>query len=109
MPLDDARSWAEREREVLGALEREFRGHRFRLAAPPVRGGQAAAAWWSRLFVSSSLLIADGLVLAAAVQAGAAALYLVAVLLLPLAFIPYLRPGRRSRRTSPRGPGDHRR
>lgn len=104
MEFDDARSWTEREREVLGALEREFRGHRFRL--PPPVHEQAAVPWWSRLFVSFSLLSADGLVLAAAVQAGAPALYLVAALLFPLAFLPYLRPGRAHRSTSPRGPAD---
>jgi hypothetical protein len=98
MPVDDARSWAERERDVLEALERDFQGRRPRLPTPPVHDRQAALAWWSRLWVSSSLLISDGLVLAAAVQAGTAALYLVAVLMFPLVFIPYLRPGRGHRR-----------
>lgn len=104
MSLDDARSWAEREREVLEALERDLRGRRTRLPAPPVHDRQAALAWWVRLWVSSGLLIAGGLVLAAAVQAGMPALYLIAVLLFPLAFVPYLRPRHRNRGSASTGP-----
>lgn len=104
MPLDDARSWAEREREVLEALERDLRGRRTRLPTPPVHDRQAALAWWARLWVSGSLLIADGLVLAAAVQAGMPALYVMAVLLFLVAFVPCLRPGDRNRGSSSAGP-----
>lgn len=109
MPLDDAHSWAERERDVLEALERDLRSRRLRLPTPPAHDRQAALAWWSRLWVSASLLVCDGLVVAAAVQAGTAALYLIGVLMFPLGLIPYLRPRGGRRRAVWAGPVHDRR
>lgn len=88
MSIDDASAWAEREREVLDALERELHDQ-------PLLGREGAWRYptiprWSALLMSLSLLFADGVMLAMAVQVGAVALWVAAVAFFPVVFLPQL-------------------
>ena len=88
MSIDDASAWAEREREVLDALEHDL--HDQPLLGSAGVGRYPTIPRWSALLMSLSLLFADGVMLAMAVQVGAVALWIAAVALFPIAFLPQL-------------------
>lgn len=88
MSIDDASAWAERDREVLDALEREL--HDQPLLGSAGGGPYPTIPRWSALLMSLSLLFADGVMLAMAVQVGAVALWVAAVALFPVALLPQL-------------------
>jgi hypothetical protein len=103
MSIEGNHSWNERERRVLAELERDVRFTAARARLGHLGGCFARArcrarsfgvgADWQRVFISLSLLLADGVAFVAAGTLSSVPLAMLAGVILPCVFVPFLKGG----------------